>query len=325
MENLTNNSDKFNDKSFVEVMSNFKVSGMACFLLTLSIVAVVGNSLVFHTVRVTSRLHSPPFYLILSVALADILVGVFVIPVSIVYLVFFEMSGIWVMGEAVCDVWVLANFWFSGASILSLCAITRDRYLAVTSPLQYLRRMRSSHTAFQIVICWLASLVSALITIHGLKTSPRRRLCEVEGLTACYTLFNFVCLYVFPVTGILFVNSTIWSAAARHSRSIHSIEENVSHNSMDTESSTSGRSRRLKMQIKSFRTFLIMIGCYLVAWTPFSVLLLLQTFLDIPGGLLYFTVVLTYMNSASNCLIYGIFNNDFRKALITSIKLDHCK
>ncbi|EDO36384.1 predicted protein [Nematostella vectensis] len=301
-------------------MAQYWVSGMTCFLLALSSVAVVGNSLVFHTVRVTSRLHSPPFYLIVSVAVADLLVGLFAIPVSIVYLVSFEMYGKWILGETVCDVWILANFWFGGASILSLCAITRDRYLAVTSPLQYLRRMPNAHTAVQIVFCWVTSLVSAVITIYGLKTSPGRELCEIKGLTVGYALFNFVCLYVFPVIWILFVNGTIWSVAARHSRRIHSQEANFSHSAETNESGTAGRSRRLKMQIRTFRTFLIVIGCYVISWTPLSMLALAQCFTSVSGMMLWYGGLLTYVNSAANCLIYGIFNNDFRRAMIASIK-----
>ncbi|KRT85133.1 G protein-coupled receptor, partial [Oryctes borbonicus] len=122
------------------------------------IVTIVGNTLIILAVSTTRRLRTVTNCFIMSLAVADWLVGVFVMPPAVAY----RLMGKWELGWIFCDIWVSLDILLCTASILSLCAISVDRYLAVTQPLSYSRKRRSKRLAFSmILVVWI---LSALIT-----------------------------------------------------------------------------------------------------------------------------------------------------------------
>lgn len=64
-------------------------------------------------------------YLILSLAVADLLVACFVMPVGAVY----EVCHEWTFGPEICDIWTSSDVLCCTASILHLVAIALDRYV----------------------------------------------------------------------------------------------------------------------------------------------------------------------------------------------------
>lgn len=73
--------------------------------------------------------------------------------------------------------------------------------------------------------------------------------------------------------------------------------------------------RTIKQEIRTFRTFLIVIGALIISWCPFFVFLVLDSFQKLNSFIFYLTIVLGYMNSAMNVFIYGIFSKEFRRAM----------
>ncbi|XP_031565536.1 tyramine receptor 1-like [Actinia tenebrosa] len=321
--------NNFKESSLGQVLTRPDILTLALFLSILIVLCGVGNALVCRTIFVTRRLHFPGYYFVASLAVADFLVGVFVLPLSLAYMMTFQMKGYWIFGEAVCDVWVLASMWFGCASILNLCAVTWDRYIAVTSPLLYVMRMSDRHVIRLIVGIWSTSFIAAIINCYGLKMSPTRVLCEVSGLPLIYSSIDFLLLFLLPLVCVVFVNCKIWIIATRQLKRIQAqvpqaIELNETQDTsvVDTSSSQSqtSRNRTFKKEIKTFRTFLIVIGSFFCSWTPFYLMVFIDSFSKVIGVVAHFCVILTYVNSASNPLIYGIFNREFRNALFRSLK-----
>ena len=87
--------------------------------------AVVGNMLVIWVVKLNPTLRTTTFYFIVSLALADIAVGVLVIPLAIA--VSLEVQ----MPFYACLFMSCVLLIFTHASIMSLLAIAVDRYLRV--------------------------------------------------------------------------------------------------------------------------------------------------------------------------------------------------
>lgn len=69
------------------------------------------------------NLQSVANYLILSLAVADLLVACLVMPLGAVY----EVSSQWTLGPELCDMWTSSDVLCCTASILHLVAIALDR------------------------------------------------------------------------------------------------------------------------------------------------------------------------------------------------------
>ncbi|KAG8264697.1 hypothetical protein J6590_004704 [Homalodisca vitripennis] len=127
------------------------------FLISQRFKMTVGNMLIIAAVITTRRLRTVTNCFVLSLAIADWLVGFFVMPLAVTKHL---NKGKWILGQGLCIIWVFCDVCVCTASILSLCAISIDRYFAVTQPLNYSRRRRSKRlAALMILFVWMAAIV----------------------------------------------------------------------------------------------------------------------------------------------------------------------
>jgi len=97
---------------------------------------VVGNSLVIAAIkRDRRRLGGVQNYFIASLAVSDLLVGLFVMPLSLAN----ELMGFWAFGEPLCQLWLCTDVLLCTASIFNLVVISLDRYWSITRAVTYSR------------------------------------------------------------------------------------------------------------------------------------------------------------------------------------------
>ena len=119
---------------------------------------------------------------IVSLAIADLIVGLFVMPVSTMYIFTEE----WLFQIAVCQIWIGIDYTASTASILNLFILSVDRYWSVTNPLKYLRKRTKKRAVIMISIVWLVSSLWIIpiagwhhFVNHGVRTVPPNE-CDTE-------------------------------------------------------------------------------------------------------------------------------------------------
>ena len=99
------------------VISTFAV------LVLINVLVIGGNILVISAVFSSSKLRSVTNLFIVSLAVADMSLGVMVLPFSITVAVF----NTWPFGPIWCSIWLAVDVWLSTASILNLVVISFDR------------------------------------------------------------------------------------------------------------------------------------------------------------------------------------------------------
>lgn len=84
-------------------MSVFTETFLVLGLLSLIVATIIGNLLVCLSVILVRKLRKPQNYLLVSLALSDFFVALFVMPFAIVYEIY---EGIWPLSSGLCDLWV---------------------------------------------------------------------------------------------------------------------------------------------------------------------------------------------------------------------------
>ncbi|XP_042259512.1 dopamine receptor D4 related sequence [Thunnus maccoyii] len=168
----------------------------------LILVIILGNVLVCLSVLTERSLKTATNYFIISLAAADLLLAVLVLPLY-VYSEF--LGGIWTLSTYICDALMTMDVMLCTASILNLCAISVDRYIAVVVPLKYNRNQFSVRQLTLIAATWVLSLGVASPVIFGLNQVPDRdpSVCKLEDDR--FVVYSSVCSFFVPCPVMLFL------------------------------------------------------------------------------------------------------------------------
>ncbi|XP_066996147.2 5-hydroxytryptamine receptor-like [Anabrus simplex] len=148
-----------------EPLSQAIVMGVTSVVLGLIIlITVIGNVFVIAAILLERNLQNVANYLIVSLAVADLMVACLVMPLGAVY----EISKGWILGPELCDMWTSSDVLCCTASILHLVAIAVDRYWAVTN-VDYIHTRNSTRIGIMIVVVWTVALIVSLAPQFGWK------------------------------------------------------------------------------------------------------------------------------------------------------------
>ncbi|NWV33232.1 DRD2 protein, partial [Grantiella picta] len=171
-------------------------------LLTLLIFVIVfGNVLVCMAVSRERALQTTTNYLIVSLAVADLLVATLVMP----WVVYLEVVGEWRFSRIHCDIFVTLDVMMCTASILNLCAISIDRYTAVAMPMLYNTRYSSKRrVTLMIAVVWVLSFAISCPLLFGLNNTDDKECIIANPAFVVYS--SIVSFYVpFIVTLLVYV------------------------------------------------------------------------------------------------------------------------
>ncbi|XP_065210619.1 probable G-protein coupled receptor No18 [Planococcus citri] len=186
-------------------------------------VTVVGNTLIIIAVITTRRLRTVTNCFIMSLAVADWLVGAFVMPLAVSS----HLRGSWEWGWLLCDIWISSDVCLCTASILSLCAISLDRYFAITSPLNYSKRLRSKRLAFvMILIVWVTAIFITCPPMFGWRDADRHisTVCTYNQ-NRIYVVFSAMGSFFVPLTVMLYVYVKISRVIAERHNTLHVLNQ----------------------------------------------------------------------------------------------------
>uniref|UniRef100_A0A8D2KX37 Adenosine receptor A2 n=1 Tax=Varanus komodoensis TaxID=61221 RepID=A0A8D2KX37_VARKO len=277
--------------------------------LAIALLAVLGNVLVCWAVCLNSNLQNATNYFVVSLAVADIAVGVLAVPFAIAistgFCAFFHGCLF-----IACFVLVLTQ-----SSIFSLLAIAIDRIIAIRVPLRYNALVTSLRAKGIIAICWVLSFAIGLTPMlgwHGCSSPLVPCLFEAVVPMEYMVYYNFFACVLTPLLLMLGIYLKIFMAARRQ---LKQIENKMVHGE---------RSRSvLQREVHAAKSLAIIVGLFAFCWLPLHTVNCYTHFCEgcghPPPWLMYLAILLSHANSVVNPLIYAYrireFRHTFRKII----------
>ena len=132
-------------------------AAIAAAITFLVLFTIAGNALVILAVLTSRSLRAPQNIFLVSLAAADILVAVLIIPFSLAN----ELLGYWYFQKAWCEIYLALDVLFCTSSIVHLCAISLDRYWSVSCAVEYNAKRTPRRVKCGIGIVWsIAAAIS---------------------------------------------------------------------------------------------------------------------------------------------------------------------
>uniref|UniRef100_A0A8C4YFI8 Adenosine receptor A3 n=1 Tax=Gopherus evgoodei TaxID=1825980 RepID=A0A8C4YFI8_9SAUR len=260
----------------------------------IGISATVGNILVIWVVKLNPAFQTNTFYFIVSLALADIAVGILVMPLAIVV-----SLGV-VIHFYSCLFMCCLLVVFTNASILSLLAIAIDRYLRVKLPTRY--RIITTKRRIWVVlgICWLLSLLAGFVPIFGwnqrIGTERHSKLkCQFASVMRMdyMVYFSFFAWILIPL--ILM--------CALYIEIFYIIRTKLSQSATNTNAGVF-----YGKEFKAAKSLALVLFLFAICWLPLSILNCITHFCPnclIPRHLWYMSILLSHSNSVMNPIVYA--------------------
>ncbi|XP_063301278.1 alpha-2Db adrenergic receptor-like [Pelobates fuscus] len=218
----------FYNESGQEDMKIWPYTAIECTLIIFAVGSVilstvVGNILVVLAIFTSRALRAPQNLFLVSLALADILVGAVIIPFSLAK----EVMGYWHFGSLWCSMYLALDILFCTSSIVHLCAISIDRYWSVTKAVKYNLKRTPKRIKSMIAIIWV---VSAIISFPPLLKMKEIKMwhCDLNDDT-WYILFSCTVSFFAPCLIMILVYCRIYRVA-KHRVSMVSNLKNGIHN-----------------------------------------------------------------------------------------------
>ncbi|XP_029021352.1 adrenoceptor alpha 1Bb [Betta splendens] len=309
--------------------------------------AIAGNILVILSVVCNRHLRTPTNYFIINLAIADLLLGTTVLPVSATL----EILDYWVFGRIFCDIWAAVDVLCCTASIMSLCVISIDRYIGVSHPLQYPGIVTERRALLAMLGVWVLSVVISIGPLLGWKQppSPDDKECPITE-EPFYALFSSLGSFYIPLVVILAMYCRVYIVAKRTTKNL---EAGVMRERMDSSELTlrihkgsqvheepggsgagKGRAHQARSSLtvkllkfsrekKAAKTLGVVVGMFTLCWLPFFLALPIGSFnvnLRPPDPLFKVIFWLGYFNSCLNPIIYPCYNREFKLAFIRILR-----
>ncbi|TDH16986.1 hypothetical protein EPR50_G00003760 [Perca flavescens] len=323
------------------------------FMVSLAFAIVVGNVITLTVFVQTRQSRTPQGYLKVSLAIADMMVGVLVVPFSVyteISLMVTSSPPIWYQGSSTSPATSssfggLVSPWqpcmligpvFAGCTFVSISTIflmTLERSVAILWPLHKDALVTRRRTLLLILLSWAASFLLALAPLifssnFTLEYNECSRMCNYSPLLFGSQLppdANILLLFpAFDFTllgGTLAVNIVSFTSIRQYSRKRKLLSEG---SLSDAGGGAGGCSHRPSFSdIKAAKTIGILTFAFTASFSPIAVFVLGNVVGYTWCNFSFFAFWILTGNSCCNVIIYSVRDHRFRKGVSLLFQRDH--
>ena len=250
-----------------------------CFGLLATLI-VVGNLLtiwIFLKQRLRKRAH----FLLISLAVADLLVGLLTVPLYIITIEFMDQRYLLVIVFTLTDIFTVI------ASMYMLAAISLERMYAIGWPFRH-RTLNFRLYIFAIAVPWILAAIFTSISL----------LLYLHIITPEQFMYPLIFFQITPLLVMCTAYFVVWKK----------------------QKTMMGNQNHMVRETRLAKTLFIITGAFLLTWLPFQTLNLLIQYLGVGRDLPYITIIvikfLQFSNSLVNVIVYPLRISEFKTALL---------
>ncbi|XP_058508886.1 trace amine-associated receptor 13c-like [Solea solea] len=253
------------------------------------------------------QLHTTTNVLLLSLAVADFLVGFLQMP-----LLLLQNQGCWFLGDILCVMHYFFASLFLNVSVGSMVLISVDRYIAICNPMFYTIRVTLTRVKLCVCLCWIFSGVHASWILRDVLKQP-------DMYNTCYGscvvvigfaegLVDIIATFLGPILIIAILYLRVFVVAVSQARAMRSHIAVVTVERSQTV-------KAMKSEIKAARTLGIVLLVFLVCVCPYYCFTFASETALLGASYSLIMLWLAYLNSTFNPGIYVFFYPWARKTI----------
>ncbi|KAK7895871.1 hypothetical protein WMY93_021196 [Mugilogobius chulae] len=345
---LHEDSRSSQNKTFVDFYLH-KTSIAAVFTISylfIFLICMVGNGIVCFIVLRSKNMRSVTNLFILNLAISDLLVGIFCMPTTLVDNI---ITG-WPFGSVVCKLSGMVQGISVSASVFTLVAIAVDRFRCIVYPFK--QKLTIATSKMIIAIIWVLAVFimcpsgimlqvtkenNFLIVVdHNNSTRPFywcRENWPNQEMRKIYTTVLFANIYLAPLSLIVIMYARIGFILFK--TAIPPLRGSRIENEKGSDKNKSGTDSRLTITRKKKRVIMMLLVVallFILSWLPLWTLMMLSDYASLTeyqyriiNIYVYpFAHWLAFFNSSINPIIYGFFNENFRRGFQAAFKFQLC-
>ena len=276
-----------------------------CSLGVVEAFSLLGNAIIIYIIVTHKNLHTSTNWFLLSLAISDLGVPLFIIPSHLLC----------TETKISCNIDVttaLYNF-ILFASVLNLCACTTERYIAILHPFKYIHLVNQKRVIAVLIKIWSLPLPLAILPVILLPNA------KSSIVNRIYWLTQVALFMIIPSAVMMAAFWRIHRVATWHANQIRRL-------SLVPEEEASGGRQKLVLEAKStLKVYGVVVLIFTLSWLLSAYRMIKTKFLlqPVPIEVDYISRFLLVSNASINPYIYGLQKSDIKKEFLTVLRKRH--
>ena len=304
--------------------SDVKRSGWLTYLQLIGCILVMvltsmGNLLVCFSVVIYKKLQTKTNVILFSLAVSDLLMVI-----SMAFNTLILHRGQWPYSPQLCTVVSSLGLNLCFISILHLCLLSIDRYFSIKNPFQHHQLMNRRRITLFLICLWVTPPLTINLppytdfdfraSVYGcLKSSSA--MAGHNNPVSSFILVLFFVLIPFAILSYVYIY--LFRVVRRHARRITVVNMQPSLETSNQNNRHRGGRILMRKEAKLIKTFALVIGAFLLCYTPFFLLGTFQSSKGpgtVSGHVVSAVTWLAFCNSFVNPIVYSLRYKQFRKS-----------
>ncbi|MBN3316040.1 GPR26 protein, partial [Atractosteus spatula] len=293
---------------------------LALFIVVVVIVSLVSNLLVLLCFIYSTEIRKQvPGIFIMNLSFCNLLITVFNMPSTLLGIIKNHQP----FGDWICQTVSFLETFLTTNTMLSMAALSIDKWIAVVFPLSYSSKMRYKDAVIMVCYSWFHSLTFSLISLlfswvdyNQIYASCTLHLKE-ERERRKFTVFTIV----FHATSFTYLK--VLKVARFHCKRIDIITMQTLLLLVDIHPSVKQRClvEQKKRRQRATKKISIFIGSFIICFAPYIITRLIELlpFITVNHHWGIVSKCLTYSKAASDPFVYSLLRQQYKKVLVNIV------